>query len=296
MAEENLGSPEEQTYDGGSTMTTEIVEIEDNSESSISSRDGGEANDVYVAVGKDNLDVLTWALDHAVGPGSRVYLVHVFPPFQFISTPVGRLSRSQLSQEQLTPYIQQENVRSGNLLQKYIKLCIQAKVAVDTILIESDFTAKSILELIPVLNITSLIMGTKRLPSRKLRKRLGKGEFVRKNAPDFCEVVIVWDGKKVVDRQQRGVCTAEDFYLTEDLTTDSGVAVSVDDFEGVDGGVAAPPVVVVEDESNVGGRGMGKRGRQSAGLWKGKKALQCFSVYMQQLAYDCRHTSEEETF
>ncbi|XP_043725583.1 U-box domain-containing protein 33-like [Telopea speciosissima] len=185
-------------------MAEEIIEIGDNSESSTSSRDGGgEAKDVYVAVGQDDLDVLTWALDHALGPGSCVYLVHVFPPIHYIPTPVGRLSRSQLSQEQLRPYIQEENTRRRNLLQKYITLCSQAKVAVDTILIESDFTAKAILELIPVLNITSLIMGTKRLPSRRLRKGLGKGEFVKKNAPDFCEVVIVCDGKKVVDRQQR---------------------------------------------------------------------------------------------
>ncbi|XP_042501743.1 U-box domain-containing protein 52-like [Macadamia integrifolia] len=181
----------------------EIVEVGDDSESATSSRDGGAGKDVYVSVGKDDLDVLRWALDHALGPGSCVYLIHVFPPIHYIPTPVGRLSRNQLSQEQLRPYIQEENARRQKLLQKYINLCSQAKVAVDTILIESDFTAKAILELIPVLNITSLVMGTKRLPSRRLRKGLGKGEFVKKNALDFCEIVIVCDGKKVVDMQQR---------------------------------------------------------------------------------------------
>ncbi|KAJ4973231.1 hypothetical protein NE237_006405 [Protea cynaroides] len=187
MAEENSG---------------EIVEIEDNSKSATSSRDGGETKDVYVAVGKDDLDVLKWVLDHAVEPETRVFLVHVFPPIHYITTPVGKLSTNQLSQEQLRPYIQEKNARRRNVLQKYINLCSQVKVAVDTILIESDFTAKAILELIPVLNITSLVMGTKRLPSSRLLKRgLGKGEFVQKNAPNFCEIVIVWNGKKVVDRQ-----------------------------------------------------------------------------------------------
>ena len=34
----------------------------------------------------------------------------------------------------------------------------------DTVLIESDMTAKAILELIPVLNITNLVVGTKGTP------------------------------------------------------------------------------------------------------------------------------------
>lgn len=31
---------------------------------------------------------------------------------------------------------------------------------------------------------------------------MATGEFVKKNAPDFCEVIIVHDGKKVVDSPQ----------------------------------------------------------------------------------------------
>lgn len=41
---------------------------------------------------------------------------------------VGRLARSQLSQEQLRVYINEENNRRRNLLQKYIRLCTDAKV------------------------------------------------------------------------------------------------------------------------------------------------------------------------
>lgn len=47
-----------------------------------------EVNDeVYVAVGKDDLDVVRWAIDHVVSPGARLYLVHVFPPITHIPTP-----------------------------------------------------------------------------------------------------------------------------------------------------------------------------------------------------------------
>ncbi|KAJ6970588.1 hypothetical protein NC653_035004 [Populus alba x Populus x berolinensis] len=180
-------------------MSPEIVEIGDDSKTITNSIDGIN-DDVYVAVGKNDTDVLKWALDHAVSPGARVFLVHVFPPLSYISTPVGRLSRSQLSQDQVRFYINEENNRRRNQLQKYIRLCANAKVTVDTMLLESNLTAKTILELISVLNITHLVMGNKRLPrSWLLRKKLGKGEFVKNKAPDYCEVSIIHNGKKIMD-------------------------------------------------------------------------------------------------
>ncbi|XP_059657967.1 U-box domain-containing protein 33-like isoform X2 [Cornus florida] len=168
MEEGNMPAHEEQPWcHGWPEISPEIVEIREDSKSEImsSTRDGG-ANDVYVAVGKDDLDVLKWALDHVVvSPGARVFLVHVFPPITYIPTPVGRLSRSQLSQEQVRVYINEENNRRRNLLTKYIRLCTDAKVTVDTMLLEGNNVAKAILDLIPVLNITNLVMGTKRPPS-----------------------------------------------------------------------------------------------------------------------------------
>ncbi|KAH7866275.1 hypothetical protein Vadar_017975 [Vaccinium darrowii] len=157
------------------TMSPEIVEIGEDTKSTvtISSRDCG-MNDVYVAVGKNDLDGVKWALDHAVSPGATVFLVHVFPSITYISTPVGRLARSQLNQEQVQFYVNEENNRRRNLLQKYIHLCTDAKVSVDTILLESNSTAKAILELIPVLNITYLVMGTKRPASS--RRLIGGSE------------------------------------------------------------------------------------------------------------------------
>lgn len=37
---------------------------------------------------------------------------------------------------------------------------------------------------------------------RLLGKRMTKGEFVKKNAPEYCEVTIVYEGKKVNECQQ----------------------------------------------------------------------------------------------
>ncbi|KAM1340060.1 hypothetical protein ACFX2H_038508 [Malus domestica] len=167
-------------------------------------------NDVYVAVGKDDTDVLKWTLENAASSGStRVFLVHVFPPVTHVPTPVGRLARSQLNDDQVRLYVKEESNKRSNLMQKYVNLCNDAKVTAETILLESNCTEKSIVELIPVLSITHLVIGTKR-HSRQARKQLLLGEFVKNNAPDFCEVSIVHKGNKVeVNHQVDGPTTPE---------------------------------------------------------------------------------------
>ncbi|XP_009758494.1 U-box domain-containing protein 33 [Nicotiana tabacum] len=169
-------------------MSGEIEEIE---EDTISNRDAAEINDIYVAVGKNDLHVLQWALDYAICPEFRICLVHIFPSINYIPIPVGKLKRSQLSQEQVQIYMNEENNKRKNLLEKYIRLCNDAKVPVDTMVVESNSTAKALLELIPIVNITSLVIGSKQaLSTSRVRKGQGKGEYVKKNAPEFCEVKV----------------------------------------------------------------------------------------------------------
>ncbi|KAL2515268.1 Adenine nucleotide alpha hydrolase-like superfamily protein [Forsythia ovata] len=186
---------EEGQYHNWHVASPEIVEIVEESKS----MDGG-VNDVYVAVGKSDLHVVKWALDHAVPPGkSRVFLVHVFSPITYIATPVGRLSKSQLSKDQVQIYANEESNRRRNLLEKYIRLCNDAKVAVETMLVESNAAAKAILDLIHVANITNLVMGTKQSPFTRLS---GKGEYVKKHAPEFCKVSLVYDVKRTKGHQK----------------------------------------------------------------------------------------------
>ncbi|XP_060170727.1 U-box domain-containing protein 35-like [Lycium barbarum] len=178
-------------------MSGEIEEIGEDSKSTTINSIDADIKDVYVAVGKNDLHVLQWALDHAISPSFRICLVHIFPLINYIPTPVGKLSRSQLSQEQVQVYINEENNRRKNLLEKYIRLCNDAKVPVDTMLVESNSPAKALLDLIPIVNITSLVIGNR--PSRSARRaRKGRdiGEYVKKNAPDFCEVKVVGQVQK----------------------------------------------------------------------------------------------------
>ncbi|PRQ17226.1 putative aminoacyltransferase, E1 ubiquitin-activating enzyme [Rosa chinensis] len=195
-------------YSPRKTFSPEIVELGEDitSTSDITpgstSRDIVGVNDVYVAVGKDDTDVLKWVLDNAVSPGSRVFLVHVFPPITHIPTPVGRLSMSQLSEDQVRFYVNEENNKRKNLLQKYVCLCNNVKVTVDTMLLESSDRTKAITDLLSVLRITHLVIGTKRAPHSR-RKKLSLGEFVRKSAPGYCQVSIIHKGNKVMVDEQR---------------------------------------------------------------------------------------------
>lgn len=182
-------------------MSWEIEEIGEDSKSEVigNNKDGGVINDVYVAVGKNDMYVLQWALDHAISPGIRVCLVHIFPPITYIPSPVGKLSSSQLTREQVQAYINEESNRRKNLLEKYIRLCNDAKVPVDTVLVESKSPGKALLDLISVVNVTSLIIGTKRsLSTIRVMKGHGIGEYVQKKAPASCQVNVVGEeGKKI---------------------------------------------------------------------------------------------------
>lgn len=76
------------------------------------------------------------------------------------------------------------------------------KVKVETILIESDMESKAILDLIPILNIRKMVLGTTKSNLRRMRARKGSGSaelIVWRDAPEFCEVKIICQGKEMVD-------------------------------------------------------------------------------------------------
>ncbi|XP_047974515.1 U-box domain-containing protein 33-like [Salvia hispanica] len=165
-------------------------------------------NAVYVAVWKDidetlSMDALLWTLNNAViDPSSAlVFLVHVFPQTTFIPSPLGKLHIDQVNPEQKEMFLAQESGKRRDLLQKFVNLCSVYQVKVETILVESDMEGKAILDLIPILNITKLILGASKATIRRMKSRKGNGaadQIVHK-APGFCEVKIICEGKEVSD-------------------------------------------------------------------------------------------------
>ncbi|MED6124047.1 hypothetical protein PIB30_055313 [Stylosanthes scabra] len=169
---------------------------------------------VYVAVGKSetSMEALTWTLKNmATTSSTMLYLIHVFPEIKHIPNPsvvsamtvgMGMIPKSQVSGEQVESFMAQERAKRRDLLHKFLQTCSACKVKVDTILIESDFIAKAILDLIPILQITKLVLGLNKSQLRKLRSRKGNGiaDQVLEGAPEMCKVRIVCEGKEVTEK------------------------------------------------------------------------------------------------
>ncbi|XP_065852909.1 U-box domain-containing protein 35 [Euphorbia lathyris] len=153
--------------DGGGVQAMDTIE-EDLFEGSVFSFDvgsggGGGGDCVYVAVGKSesSMDALSWTLKNLMnGESTMVYLIHVYPEIHYIPSPLGRLPKNQVGPQQTEIYMAQERGKRRELLQKFMNVCSAAKIKVDTILVESDMVEKAILDLIPILNVRKLVLGT----------------------------------------------------------------------------------------------------------------------------------------
>ncbi|KAL7088473.1 hypothetical protein ACP275_13G128800 [Erythranthe tilingii] len=182
--------------------------IREEVEGSVYSFGGGGGDDVvYVAVGRQSeetssMGALIWVLDNVVVPSSTlVFLIHVFPETKYIPTPLGKLPISQVNREQKEKYMSKERAKTRDFLQKFINLCSPTQVKVETILIESDMEAKAILDLIPILNIKKLVLGSTKSNLRKMRSKKGNSgvlaDQILQNAPEICEVKIICEGKEM---------------------------------------------------------------------------------------------------
>ncbi|KAK3432274.1 hypothetical protein EUGRSUZ_E03842 [Eucalyptus grandis] len=163
---------------------------------------------VYVAVGakgQTSMDALTWTLKKAVADRSNtiVFLVHVFPEIRFVPSALGNLPISGANEQLAQTARSQERGKRSRRLQKYRNICISFKVRVDTILVENDMVAETILDLIPHLNITNLVVGIAKSNLRRLKSNKGNGiaDQLLQKAPETCEVKIICEGKEVILEQ-----------------------------------------------------------------------------------------------
>ncbi|XP_024987353.1 U-box domain-containing protein 35-like [Cynara cardunculus var. scolymus] len=196
---------------GGSRLMPSITEEYDDGDAgnlfSYDSRNGSDV--VYVVTWRGteelssaSMDALVWTLGNDLHESTIVYLVHVFPELRYIPTPLGRLPISQANPEQKESCLVQERSKRSEYLQRFLSLCSSSKVQVETVLIESDMEAKAILDLIPILNIRTLVLGATKSNLRKLRGSSKKGgggtlDQILHNAPESCDVKVICEGKEV---------------------------------------------------------------------------------------------------
>ncbi|XVE50977.1 hypothetical protein DITRI_Ditri02bG0000400 [Diplodiscus trichospermus] len=213
---EEEGNNSSELFEINHGVALESVREEGDESSSLFSVDVNEAAEesVYVAVGKSesSMQALSWTLTHFVNTSTILYLIHVFPVIRHIPSPLGMLPKSQVSPAQVEKYMAQEREKRGQLLQKFLDICSASKVkvkVVDTMLIESDMVAKAILDLITILNIRKLVVGTTNsnpTPRKLLNSRkgvMGIADQIFQSAPNTCEVKVVCQGKEVSSQMVR---------------------------------------------------------------------------------------------
>ncbi|KAK6917892.1 hypothetical protein RJ641_018643 [Dillenia turbinata] len=167
---------------------------------------GGGDDRVYVGVGKgeSSLHAVFWTVKLGLKrPSTVVYLVHVFPELKCIPSPLGMLPKTQVNPEVVQIHTEIEINNRRQLLQKFAAICSSWKVNVETVLIESDNVAKALVDLIPVLEIRKLVIGTSKSKIRKLKSRRGNGiaNQVLEQAPEFCDVNIICEGKQLLQKE-----------------------------------------------------------------------------------------------
>ncbi|XP_041027614.1 U-box domain-containing protein 35-like isoform X2 [Juglans microcarpa x Juglans regia] len=161
---------------------------------------------VFVAVGdtesSSSMGALAWTLKRLVSPSTVLRLLHVFPVIRYIPSPLGLLPRSKVNPELVQNYVMQERGKRRKHLQKFLDACSVSKVKVDVMLVEGDNITKAIVDLIPILNIRKLVLGTTESSLRKSESKRGNGiaDQILHNAPETCEIKIVCGGKEVIDR------------------------------------------------------------------------------------------------
>ncbi|XP_061354873.1 U-box domain-containing protein 35-like [Gastrolobium bilobum] len=185
-----------------------VKELLDDCESTVFSLDIDHTNQkdvVYVAVGGDgdsSMEAFSWALKHAVTPSTTVCLIHVFPQVKLIPSPLGKIPRSRVNLEYVNIYLTQEKGKRKLLLRKFIDLCIDSKVKVEMMLIESDNVAKAIVDLVGNLNIRKLVIGTTKSNLRKSgsRSKNAIADKVLINVQESCDIKIICEGREVIDQ------------------------------------------------------------------------------------------------
>uniref|UniRef100_A0A6P3YXZ7 RING-type E3 ubiquitin transferase n=1 Tax=Ziziphus jujuba TaxID=326968 RepID=A0A6P3YXZ7_ZIZJJ len=140
--------------------------------------------------------IVKWALEKFVLEGIVfVKLIHVRESITAVPTPMGNLiPLSQVRDDVVAAYKKEVDWRTNEMLLPYKKMCIQQKVQVDSIVIESNDVPTAIAEEISKSGISKLVIGA---PSPRMftRKIKGLSSKISACTPSFCTVYAVSKGK-----------------------------------------------------------------------------------------------------
>ncbi|XP_059624137.1 putative U-box domain-containing protein 50 [Cornus florida] len=165
-----------------------------------------QAEKVYVAIGTDIQDgfgTLKWALRKWNSHSISIVILFAANDVskEYVYTPFGKLPASSVNDEKLKVLRMIEERKIDNLLSTYVAFCGHFKVKAEILKIEKhdEPIHNSILELIPELAITKLVMGITFMKSSswKSRSAISGSFYVHRHKPEFCELFIICGGQLV---------------------------------------------------------------------------------------------------
>ncbi|KAJ7967853.1 U-box domain-containing protein 35 [Quillaja saponaria] len=200
--EEEISSNQVSETNVNRVMETISEEYEDNLMSFDVDHRGEDC--VYVAVGKSesSMEALSWTLKHVVTSSTMVYLIHIFPEIKHIPSPLitiffflGCPSLAFGWRATWPKKEAREEISFRNSLTHALLLRLRWIPS----LLRVTLVAKALLDLIPILQMRKLVVGTAKSNLRRLKSRKGNGiaDQLLQNAPESCEVKIVSEGKEV---------------------------------------------------------------------------------------------------
>ncbi|KAE7999502.1 hypothetical protein FH972_003922 [Carpinus fangiana] len=160
---------------------------------------------IYVAVGKDVKEcksILLWALQNS--GGKRICILHVHQPAQLIPFMGTKAPASQLKEKIVSDYRETERQNMHQILNEYVRFCLQMGVRAQKLEIEMDCIEKGIADLISKHKIKKLVMGAaadKHYNRRMIELRSSKAKYVRDQAHTSCHIQFICKGHLIFSRE-----------------------------------------------------------------------------------------------
>ncbi|KDP33866.1 hypothetical protein JCGZ_07437 [Jatropha curcas] len=145
--------------------------------------------------GKGSRRAVRWAVENLLPKANRFILVHVIPAITFIPSPSGnRLPVEEVDENVVALYVQDVKVKFQEIFLPFKKICKTQKT--ETLVLEGDNPASTLLKFVSEWGINSLILGSWS-PNCIIRKLRGPGVpiTVLNGAPETCNVRVVYKHK-----------------------------------------------------------------------------------------------------
>ncbi|GMQ06069.1 hypothetical protein CsSME_00050800 [Camellia sinensis var. sinensis] len=141
--------------------------------------------------GRGSRRAVRWAAENLMPKADRIVLIHVMPAITTIPTPSGdSIPIEELDANVVRMFVHDMKLKFEEIFIPFKKLCKTRKI--ETLVLEGDNPASSLLKYITDLGIRSLVLGScsSYCFTRKL-KNSSVPSVVLKHAPETCEVYVV---------------------------------------------------------------------------------------------------------